>query len=232
MSASGPAAVELLPAAGTGGPAIVDVGAHLRLVLLDTAWWLLQAGQDAHAAVLAGIDEALGSADGRQVVFAAHHPFVSGGPHGGMAEIGETLGLRTLLSLSGALLQDLNSLPYQALRGGLVTLFAEHGPPALFAGGHEHSIQVLAGDGEIEPARTVVSGAASKITGVGGAPGMLFARSEPGYARLLVLRDGSLHLSIETTTADYLICPEDDAERVSCMAEGVEGFRTVWSEGL
>jgi hypothetical protein len=231
LSAGG-AAVQLLPTAGTGGPAVVDVGAHLRLLLLDTAWWLLQGEESAHDAVLQGVATALASAEGREVMVAAHHPFMSGGPHGGMAELGETLGVRTLLSLSGALLQDLSSRPYLDLRNGLITLFAEHGPPALFAGGHEHSMQVLEGDGEISPRRTLVSGAASKLTEVGTYPGMLFARSEPGYARVLVLDDGTLYLSVETTSADYLVCPEDDADRVPCMAAGVEGFRTVWSEGL
>jgi hypothetical protein len=231
LSAGGPA-VALLPAAGTGGPAVVDVGAHLRLVLLDTAWWLLEAEEEQHGLVLRGVADALATAGPRRVVIAAHHPFTSGGPHGGAMALGRTLGVRTLISLSGANLQDLASRPYADLRNGLVRIFAEHGPPALFAGGHEHSMQLLQGLGPTDPPHTVVSGAASKLTAVGAAPGMRFARSEPGFARLLVLADGRLHLSIETTGADYLICPDTEAERVPCMAEGVEGFRTVWSEGL
>ena len=31
---------------------------------------------------------------------------------------------------------------------------------------------------------------------------------------------------------DALICPATEAARVSCMADGVQAFRTVWSEGL
>ena len=93
-------------------------------------------------------------------------------------------------------------------------------------------MQVLAGSGGNEPARMLVSGSASKLTEVGTSPGMLFARSEPGFARLLVLRDGTLHLSVETTGADHLLCPESEAERLACMGEGVQGFRTVWSEPL
>ena len=40
-------AVAWAPPAGTGGPAVVDVGDHLRLVLIDTAWWLLEANAEA-----------------------------------------------------------------------------------------------------------------------------------------------------------------------------------------
>ena len=35
--------VWLLPKAGTPGPHVFDVGQHLRILLLDTAWWLLTA---------------------------------------------------------------------------------------------------------------------------------------------------------------------------------------------
>lgn len=231
LRATGPA-VELMPPAGTGGPAVVDVGAHLRLVLLDTAWWLLEADPEPRLPVLRGVRDALATAGAREVVIAAHHPFESGGPHGGLAVLGETLGVQALLSRSGALLQDLRSRPYVALRRGLVEIFREHGPPALFAGGHEHSIQLVRGDDGAAPRRSVVTGSASKLSGVGPVPGLLFARSEPGFARLLVLRDGTLHLSIETAPAGYLSCPEADPVRIGCMADGVAAYRVVWSEPL
>jgi hypothetical protein len=140
--------------------------------------------------------------------------------------------VQALLSRSGALLQDLTSRPYRELRSGLLTVFAAQGPPALFAGGHEHSMQLVRSVDENGPRLSLVSGAASKLTAVGTTPGMLLARSEPGFARLLVLKNGRLHLSLETAPAEYLSCPDSDAERASCMADGVGAFRTVWSAGL
>jgi hypothetical protein len=231
LRASGPA-VALLPPAGSGGPGVVDVGQHLRLVLLDTAWWLLEADGDERRAVLDGVAQALETAGAREIVIAAHHPFDSGGPHGGLASVSRSLGVQALLSRSGALLQDLTSRPYRELRSGLLTVFAAQGPPALFAGGHEHSMQLVRSVVEHGPRLNVVSGAASKLTPVGTRPGMLFARSEPGFARLLVMTDGSLHLSLVTAPAEYLACPDADAERVACMAEGARAFRTVWSMGM
>ena len=79
---------------------------------------------------------------------------------------------------------------------------------------------------------SLVSGAASKLTAVGTTPGMLFARSEPGFARVLVLRDGSFHLTMETAPTEYLRCPKADRDRILCMAEAMGAFRTVWSMGL
>jgi hypothetical protein len=226
-------AVDLAPPAGTGGPAIVDVGAHLRLVLLDTAWWLLAADDAPRVPVLRGVSDALASAGDRAVVIGAHHPFASGGPHSGVSVVGRFLGVRELLSRSGALLQDLDSRPYSDLRSGLLRIFAEHGSPALFAGGHEHSIQLLRGLSENEPRRTLVSGSASKLTGVGMVPGVIFARSEPGFARLLVLKDGTLHLTIETAPPEFSICAEgEEAQQIRCMGAGVSAYRVVWSERL
>jgi hypothetical protein len=224
--------VALAPAAGSGGPSVVDVGAHLRLILLDTAWWLLSDEPEDKGNVIGGVGRALDSADGREVVIAAHHPFDSGGPHGGLAALSRGLGIRAILSRSGALLQDLHSRPYQDLRQGLLTAFRAYGRPTLFAGGHEHSMQLVRAAEPDGPRHTLVSGSASKLTGVAAARGVVFARSEPGFARLLVLRDGTLHLSLETAPAEYLSCPRFDPEWRSCMAEGVAAYRVVWSERL
>jgi hypothetical protein len=231
LSGAGPAA-RLMPAPGTGGPEVLDVGSHLRLVLLDTAWWLFDQEPAERQAVLDGVARALAGARGRRVVLAAHHPYRSAGPHGGITALGQTLGIRTLLSRSGALLQDLHSRPYFDLVRGLRAAFAEHGAPELFAGGHEHSLQVLRGASPDEPHTSVVSGSASKLSGVGPAPGLLFARSAPGFARLLVLEDGGLHLAIEATAPEHLSCPGVEPVRVRCMADGVQGYRVVWSADL
>lgn len=221
--------VHLEPPAGTGGPTVVDVGDHLRLVLLDTAWWLLEGERAAKQAVLDGVEEALASAGDRRVVMAAHHPFHSAGPHGELLTLGSTLGIRTLLARSGALLQDLSSRPYWGLREALVELGTRHRPPDVFAGGHEHSLQVLEPRRPGEPDLSVVVGSGSKLTDVGAAAGMLVGASSPGYGILYVLRDGTLRIQLEATPRTYLSCPEEDAD---CMDRGLEGFRTIWDGSL
>lgn len=221
-------AVELLPRAGHGGPRTLDVGEHLRIVTLDTAWWLLGGEEEEKDDLLAELSRAFQSAGRRRIVVATHHPFVSGGPHGALVSFAGKTGFRMLTSKSGAMLQDLHSAPYRSLRDGLVDVFSRVGAPDLFAGGHEHSLQVHEGTGPGHPATTLVSGSASKLTEVGGAEGMLFGADLPGYARLFVLRDGSMRLFVEATSPDYLVCPEGEA-RARCVTDGVEAFRTVWS---
>lgn len=225
--------VALHPRAGTGGPGVLDVGEHVRLVLLDTAWWLLGAEPDEEAEVMAGVEGALATREGRSVIVAAHHPFVSAGPHGTLVELGTTLGVRTLLARSGAMLQDLTSPPYRRLRTALLDVFGKSEAPALFVGGHEHSLQVVRTDDPPGPRTSVVSGSASKLTPVGPMDGLLFARSAPGYVTVLVDRSGGLALRIDATPARYLACPEGDgAAREACMEEGLEAFRTVWTGPL
>ena len=41
----------------------------------------------------------------------------------------------------------------------------------------------------------------------------------------------TLHLSVETADPSYLICPATEAARVSCMADGVQAFRTAGRRG-
>ncbi len=221
------ARVSLEPEAGTGGPSVVDVGRHVRLILLDTAWWLLEAEGASKRRVVRGARPPRETAG-----LAAHHPFESAGPHGALDVFGSTLGIRTLLSRSGALLQDLHSQPYRTLRQELTGVFAGEGRPDLYAGGHEHSLQVVRGGTDDVPAVTLVSGSASKLTPVGTTPGLVFGRSVPGYARLLVKRDGTMELLLDAAPARFLRCPEEGDERETCMREGVGAFRTVWAGEL
>jgi hypothetical protein len=226
------AAVELTPEAGAGGPRVVDMGDNLRLLLLDTAWWLLSGDDEQKAEVLRGIDEAFRTAGGREVMLAAHHPFRSVGPHGGFFPFWETAGVRYILARSGAILQDLTSVPYRGLENGLREIFLRHSPPLAFIGGHEHSLQVIESIQESDPRFTLVSGSASKLTGVGFEEGVRFASSVPGYMRVVTGKDGSVALYVEATPAEFLECGGTGAELAGCMAEGLAGFESVYSQRL
>lgn len=223
--------IALSPEPGEGGPHVVDVGDHLRLVTLDTAWWLLGAEEDEKSAVVEGVRDAIEGAGARRIVMAAHHPLESGGPHGTFSDLGSTLGLRVLLREAGILLQDLDSRPYQDLLRRLDGVFRATGGPDVFAGGHEHSLQVFGPQGE-DVTRSLVVGSASKLTGVAMAPGMEFGRSEPGYAKIFALDDGSLHIRVEAAPARYLRCDDGPGDPDRCMREALRSFRTVWAETL
>lgn len=229
------APVELAPKAGTGGPQAVDVGDRLRLLLLDTAWWVFDAEPSGKAAFLKRFHEAVANAGDRTLVVAAHHPLKTGGPHGGLVSLWSSLGIQYLLNRSGALLQDLSSQPYVALRKGMTTALEHEGRPLLFVAGHDHSLQVFRDDSAGTPRYSVVSGSASKLTPVGAIQGTLFDASKPGYMRLVTRTDGSVDLFVEATDAAYRQCPDpavDQQANVKCMREAMAAFQTVYSARL
>lgn len=226
--------VELVPEAGQGGPVVVDVGDHLRLLMLDTSWWLLDGGRafQTHGDVLAAVEAAIGEAGDREVLIAAHHPFRSGGEHGGEFSFWETFGVRYLLARSGAILQDLTSLPYRELEGGLREVFRRTRPPLIFAGGHEHNLQVIRGTEPTDPVWNLVSGSVSKLSNIGPEEGLQYAAQLPGYIRLLVERDGGMTIQVEGTPPRYQKCAGSAEEVQRCMQEGIAAFSTLHSQRL
>lgn len=219
---------ELIPEAGTGGPHVIDWGDHLRLIGLDSAWWLLAGDAPEKAIVVDSLQRAYLEAGDREVMFLAHHPFQSAGPHGGGFSFWRTLGVRYIMFRSGAILQDITSRPFRQLANGLRQIFDQEGPPIAFLAGHDHSLQVLQGASEDDPSFNVITGSGSKLSDVAKSPDLLFSASAPGYSKILVEKDGGMILMVEAVESKYLSCPTTQPELAECMAEGVAAYRTVY----
>jgi Calcineurin-like phosphoesterase len=211
----------LLPADGCPGPVVADVGPGLRLLLLDTEWWLFpheKPGEGSNCAtrspgeVVSRLREALEEGSGRQVLVAGHHPLLSGGIHGGyFSLLDHIFPLRNVhpalllpLPYIGSLYpvarglgispEDLNGGPYRLLRASLDSAFACR-PPALYVAGHEHGLQLL---DRGRPPLLAVSGA-----GIYGHESHLqriaetrLALAKGGFMRADLLRDGRLRLAV------------------------------------
>jgi hypothetical protein len=218
----GAGAAALKPHGGCPGPSVVDVGQRLRLVLLDTEWWLQRrpwppapipgCSTSSESEIVDSLRQAVQSAAGRLVVVAAHHPLATGGVHGGYFGWKDHLfplrivvpGLWLPLPLLGSLYpaarqhgisnEDTSSRAYQRLIAAFRRAFAG-AQPALYAAGHEHNLQVIAeGTAQLE----LVSGAG--IYGHSGravpVKGSLFARQASGFARLDVPSSGRARLAV------------------------------------
>ena len=225
--------VQLHPKAGTPGPGIVDVGRKLRFILLDTAWWLLSADAEEKTRTMTRLSDGMASRGTRQVIMAAHHPMRSASSHGGAISLFELFGVKWLLNKSGAQLQDLNSLPYRDLLRRLTGVFEQKGPPLIFAGGHDHSIQLIRASTDVEPRFMIVSGAGSKSAKVGTIEGMEYRASEPGYVQLIFMKDGGVDLAVYTAPSETLLCQQTIADALQkCLNDGVAAYKRVYSTVL
>lgn len=220
IDSAGGGGASLQPRGGCPGPSTVDVG-RLRLVMVDTQWWLhggdrpqenSECGADTEREVVDSLKVALDVPPDRMVVVAAHHPLASGGEHGGyfgwkdhifpLRTIGRWLWLPLpwLGSLypaarqNGISSQDIGSPAYQRLIGEFRRAF-EQAPPDLYAAGHEHNIQVIAdGGAPIE----VVSGGGYYGHSGRAVPirGALFAKEASGFVRVDVPYAGPARLAV------------------------------------
>ncbi len=224
----------LQPPYGGPGPSTVDVGRRLRLVMLDTHWYLQNRAPTATEQFASAVDSALASAGDRHVVLAAHHPYETAGPHGALTPSEYGWGLGLVLKRTGALVQDLSSNVYADLLARLERSFHDAArPPLVFAGGHDHSLQVMRGVSGAEPTFTLVSGAGSKLSPIRGRPeGLEFAASRPGYMMLVGHVDGGVSLFVIAGDPRRLVCPEEEPERRACMVTGENRFDVVFSRVL
>ncbi|MBI4501678.1 MAG: metallophosphoesterase [Gemmatimonadetes bacterium] len=214
--------VSFAPEGGCPGPTVMDAGARLRLVLLDTQWWLHNGPRPEHpdsncpadssGEVMDSLRAALAGAGARRVMVLAHHPLVSGGPHSGHFEWKDHIfplhnlvhwlwlplpGLGSLYPLvrgSGVSPQDMQNGRNKAMRQQLEQVFQQY-PPLVYGSGHDHNLQVLKGT---SAEFLLVSGGGFygrpyPVTSKGGT---LFATSAKGFMRLDVLTDGRMRLGV------------------------------------
>ena len=219
---------EMLPTDGCPGPDVVDYGSQLRIVALDTQWWLHSEAKPVHPTssceadseveVLEALDEVLAGGADRHVVVVAHHPLMSRGPHGGhitwkdhifpLTHLADWLwiplpivgSIYPLVKGSGVTSQDLSNSDNEHMRAALDSVFALH-RPLIYAAGHEHSLQVFEG----ETARYFLVSGASTVdhySGVGRLEQTRYAKAGIGFMRIDFTSRGTARLSVVAVDED------------------------------
>jgi hypothetical protein len=217
----------LLPENGCPGPAVRDFEKRLRLIALDTQWWVHGAEkpthptstcpEDSEGEVLAALEAAIGSAADRRVVVVAHHPLATGGLHGGYFGWTDHLfplrakkswlwiplpGIGSLYPAArrrGVSDQDMGGAGNRRMREGLEEVFSRQ-KPMVYAAGHDHNLQVIKGR-NVKVA--VVSGAGyfGHLSRAAWTKDTLFAREASGFVRVDVGKGGDARLSVVTVDA-------------------------------
>ena len=219
--------VRLLPEQGCPGPVVEDIDQRLRLVLLDTQWWL-QPGekpvgpqspcpQRSDKEVLDALGQSLREGAGRRVVVAGHHPLATGGAHGGYFSWRDHIfplrarkswlwiplpGIGSAYPLwrqRGWSEQDMSGALNRKLREALSGVF-EKQPPDVYVAGHEHSLQVIEGKG---PKFLLVSGSGAfgHVSETAWTKQTLYAGALSGYMRMDVESSGRARLAVVTIDA-------------------------------
>lgn len=213
-----------VPGDGCPGPEVADLGDRLRIVFLDTQWWLHKPAHpkprdpdssctaDSEAEVAAALTRLLAERGSREVVVVGHHPLATAGEHGGHFPVTTHLfplralkkwlwiplpvlgSIYPIARANGITSQDLSGGANERMRAALGRAMSAS-PPLLFAAGHEHALQLFRGP---YARYSAVSGAGivDHEGPIGWNDETLYASSRPGFMRLDVTTDGRFRLAV------------------------------------
>jgi len=180
--------IRFLPDDGCPGPASLDLGNSVHLVFIDTEWVLRRPEERCGTALefYQRLTDDLSANGDKRTVILAHHPLVSGGPHGGnVAPLQRGPFVYYLARKTGASVQDIPSRRYSTVVRRIQEAIAASGTrPFAYAAGHDHTLQVIGMSGAGSPAYQLVSGAGSKSERTAWVDGMRYAKEGYGYMRL------------------------------------------------
>lgn len=197
-SLAGERDVRLLPSNGCPGPVSIDSG-RLRLILLDTQWWLhnyivrdsTTSCTNTMGAVTAELRrEVKAPGERRVVVVAGHHPLMTGGEHGGYCGI--TGPFRRFAGRA----QDVMSGTNTRMRDSIESAFSGN-PPLVYAAGHDHSLQVLHGGENVGYILVSGAGSANKVScAVRLRESAYTSPHRSGFMRIDIMRDRGVLLRV------------------------------------
>jgi predicted phosphodiesterase len=195
-----------LPDKGCGDPQTVELTEGIKLLLMDSQWFLndeLQKGDQSVCDVktseefLEKLNSEIENNSDQTLIVASHHPPYTYAKHGGKFSLKSDLfpltqtvdWLYIPLPIIGYLYnrlsvrtseQDVFHPNYKTYRDNLSRNLEAHGN-SIVASGHEHTLQFI----ENENQYYVVSGSGSKTSEVGMGKGSLFSTGQKGYAKLV-----------------------------------------------
>lgn len=198
----------LTPGDQAGGPREIELADGLRLVAIDTAWWLLDpddrpdgtfGGENVRspADVATFLEQTIEEGADDRVVVVGHHPVVSNGAYAGQRSVAGAaagLGVTPLVAQTvGVSGQSLASERYRSMRDVLDLLFQGQ-DRLVYASAHEHSIQTFnVVRSPINRQTFLVSGTGGgRAEAASGGRGAAHVLPSPGYQRLVYFADGRL----------------------------------------
>ncbi|MFK7773413.1 MAG: BamA/TamA family outer membrane protein [Saprospiraceae bacterium] len=189
------------------GPDVLDIGDHLRIVSINSQWFVQKDNrpeeEDANCKILNvtefwdEVDDVLTDVDNRNLIIAIHHPILSYGQYAGYKSGLQHLSPPIIGSFLAAYHQnignskDLNNKELRQFSNELLNKSKKH-PGVIFVSGHERDIQVLMDDGNYH----INSGALVKSRPVARGEATIYKQKKTGFAKLIFQKNGEV--SVET----------------------------------
>lgn len=206
-------ATTFIPQNGLPGPHSVILAPKIRLIAIDTQWWL-QSQFFHKTPKLQGLnrkqttekfyrelDSLLKAANhaGEKIIVAAHHPMFTNGHHSNRREPLRSLvnfmplQFFGLIGLNRMLVQDTPQPRYYKMRKRLLSVFGNH-QGLIVAAGHEHTLQFFLHEGN----NHIVSGSGSKRSHINKNryKSAFMNDAENGFFRLDFFDDGNVKAKI------------------------------------
>ena len=213
----------LVPGNGCPGPEIIDIGTGLRLVTINTQWWMhpyrkpvepdtdCQINTDAD--FLEELDDAISEAGKRNVLVVGHHPVISNGVYGGHMPLKKHLfpfsdrnsQNRVPLPLLGSIYaayrqnigtpRDMANVRYQDFKTGLTGILQEN-KNIIYAAAHDYSLQL----NNAAENYHLVSGSFSQADYVGKNAASLVNAAKPGFSKVTYYASGKVTSGFYTFT--------------------------------
>ncbi|MBS9766501.1 MAG: metallophosphoesterase [Flavobacteriaceae bacterium] len=186
----------------------VHISDNIELIIIDSQWYVTN--WNSHPTMNDDCDiktrenffneftHLIKKARGKTTIVALHHPLFTNGAHGGEFSFSSHFDplpiLGTLKNLirktSGVSNADIQNRRFIEFKNRLMTI-AHENKSVVFVSGHEHNLQYLIKDNLPQ----IVSGSGSKGKAVRNRGAGLFGYATPGFAKMVVFKDGSSHLS-------------------------------------
>lgn len=201
-----------IPSKDCPGPYIKDIGDNIRIIGINSQWWLhpyrkvIPVDSDCKnitkVQILDELDEAIASADGRQVIIMTHHPIISGGVYGGALNMIEHLfpykhdkpNNKTFLPFYGSFYMNYrrNIGESQDMISEIYTSFIDDIDEAIrdykniiVCSSHEYDMEVL----KMNDNYQIISGGLLKTSKVDKIDNTLYASDKLGYVKLEIGKD-------------------------------------------
>ena len=202
--------VKYIPANAYPGPEEINISNKITLVAMDSQWWLHKFDKPVRGTekeILARLDEIIKRNHDKLVIFVAHHPFITFGPHGGHFTFRQHLfpltdvkpWLYIPLPVIGSIyplsrkifgnIQDTKNPKYRKYSSAADSILAQH-PHCIRAAGHEHNLQFI----EHNNNYYIGSGAGSKQSALKKNPQLLFSSFKTGFAIIEIAGNGNVYV--------------------------------------